>query len=232
MAKVVGLYSKRADMSPDAFFKRYEHGHVPLVMEIFPTAFAAYTRSYPRGEPELRALAIRPEALGFDALTQIWFAGEDGAPGGEMANQVNAARLAEDEAALFDRDALLSFATDERGATPSAADGLLKLVALYDRAEGLGAEDFLSHAEAALARETPLLAGSRRNYLIPGGVFEHPSYATARQSAPDLVLEVWLRSAADIRAWLAGLGDSVSPSPVARLRAAAVVMEVRYGDVV
>lgn len=228
MAKVVGLYSKRADMSPEAFFKRYEHGHVPLVMEVFPTAFAAYTRSYPRAEPELRALAIRPEALGFDALTQIWFAGEDGATGGGMADPVNAARLAEDEAALFDRGALLSFATDERGAAPAGADALLKLVALYDRAEGVVAEDFVRHAEDSLAGTTPLVAASRRNYLISGGVFEHPSYETARQSPPDLVLELWTRSAADVRAWLLTTGAD-APSGVARLRAAAVVREVGLG---
>ena len=55
------------------------------------------------------------------------------------------------------------------------------------------------------------------------GVFEHPSYEAPRQSAPDLVLELWARSADDVRAWLAG------PAPAgATLRAAAVVRE--FGD--
>jgi hypothetical protein len=233
MAKLVGLYSKKGDMSSDAFFSRYEYGHVPLVMEIFSNAFAGYTRSYPRAEPELRALAIRPDALGFDALTQIWFRDEGEAAGAVMAEPGNAERLAEDEAAFLDRRSLLSFSVVERGAAPADADALFKVVALYDRADPISAENFFSYAETILTQGTtdlrgpddrPLLAGCRRSYLL--GLLEHPMYETARQPAPDLILELWMRSPADIRAWLAAIGSDVPASGAIRLRAAAMVSEV------
>src|SRR6516165_1304905 len=104
MSKAVGLYSKKAGMSAEAFFQRYEHGHVPLVQEIFATCFAAYTRSYPQHEagPAGEAMAGFP-ALGFGALTQIW-SRDDARPAVEvMAEGDNARRIAEDEVQLFDR---------------------------------------------------------------------------------------------------------------------------------
>ncbi len=108
MPKAIGLYSRKAGMPREAFFRRYEYGHVPLVKEIFPH-FATYTRSYP--QPDVPFYLAPGQALGFDALTEIW--SRDKADTERtmacMAQADNAQRLAADEAELFDRSALLSF---------------------------------------------------------------------------------------------------------------------------
>jgi hypothetical protein len=135
MIKAMGLYSKKAGMSSEAFFQRYEYGHAPLVREIFSGCFAAYTRSYAHLEAAaLAGVFAGAPALGFDSLTQLWYRqqADIDRTGERMSQPQNGERLSDDEQHLFDRGALLSFRVHERGGPPAdPAAASLKVAALY-----------------------------------------------------------------------------------------------------
>jgi hypothetical protein len=242
MNKAVGLYSKKAGMSAEAFFQRYEHGHVPLVQEIFASCFAAYTRSYPQSEtgPAGEALAGFP-ALGFGALTQIW--SREGARTAEaaMAEADNAQRLADDEVQLFDRRSLLSFSVEERGAPPADSATCLKVAALYARRPDVDPVIFRDYVEDELmpalrdlraAMGERVQVACRRNHLIAGSVFHHPLYDAPPQAPPDVVLELWFPALPDLQAWAAaaraGSEGAAIPPDLGAAQAIGVVKE--YGD--
>jgi hypothetical protein len=216
MIKAVGLYSKKAGMSPDAFFRRYEYGHVPLVREIFSGCFAAYTRSYAHLEAaELTGVFAHAPALGFDSLTQLWYRQQADIDriAERMTQPQNGQRLSDDEQHLFDRGALLSFRVHERGDPPGEPAAALKVAALYTKPAGVAPAAFLEQVETEIAPALlglrsadggPLVAGCRRNHLIAGSLFRHPLYDAPAQSPPDLVMELWFRSPGDMRQWSAG----------------------------
>jgi hypothetical protein len=244
MSKAIGLYSRKAGMSAEAFFQRYEYGHVPLVRELFASCFAAYTRNYPQREAGVagEAMAGFPK-LGFGALTQIWNSeGDDARTAVEvMAEADNARRLAEDEVQLFDRRSLLSFSVEERGAPPPDSAARLKVAALFARRPGVDPGVFRDYVEDALApalRDLRSDAGERlqvacrRNHLIAGSVFHHPLYDAPTQAPPDVVLELWFRALPDLQAWAAaarvGSEGAAIPPDLGAAQAIGIVKE--YGE--
>jgi hypothetical protein len=221
-------------MSPERFQKRYEEGHAPLVKEILPH-FAAYTRSYPRRVLMLRA---GETDIGFGALTQMW---QDSAEQSErtmaiMLDPVNAGHIAEDEAALFDRSALLSFPVTEIGAAPDVSSPHQpKIVVLYDKSADLSAAEFQDRAEGELvprvlalrgAAGRPLVVESRRNYLVPHTPYHLPSHPKAVQAMPEAVLELWLGGEGDLEAFVAAMEAGALETGFASVRAVVVVEEL------
>lgn len=108
MIKIIGLFSRRPDLSHEAFSVYYEERHVPLIRRVLPP-FDRYARNY------VTAAGDR-ERLGYDVLTEACFNSSEAFDRVQvaMAEAEILAQIAEDEAQFMDRDRSFSFVVTER----------------------------------------------------------------------------------------------------------------------
>jgi uncharacterized protein (TIGR02118 family) len=115
MLKVVILIRRKVGTTPEEFRRHYEERHVPLILRHVGSCFADYRRSYPG--KILAAVAVQPDALDFDVVTEIWV--KDQATLDEMFRRASipeiAAEIAGDEETFIDRKAVRMFLADEFG---------------------------------------------------------------------------------------------------------------------
>jgi hypothetical protein len=112
MIKAIALLHARKDMSRHDFIDYYENRHAPLARSIAPQ-MTDYRRNYLNLE---QAFLFPGAALpNFDVITEISWPDRQAydAAMAAMQRPDNAARLAEDEAKLFDRDRICMFLVDE-----------------------------------------------------------------------------------------------------------------------
>jgi hypothetical protein len=103
---IVALFARRNDLTHDAFVERYEQGHVPLIRALLPP-FGRYRRAYV-SDPAAR------ERLGYDVMTEAWFADTEAheAVLRAMADPAIADAIAHDEDRFIDRARSTVFLAD------------------------------------------------------------------------------------------------------------------------
>lgn len=117
--KAVVFLKKKASLSRDEFIAYYEHKHVPLVREIFPT-ISEYRRNFidhdynMMGGPADGAPAAEPPPY-FDVITEIWFENKQDLQIFIDAHQdaEKMARLQQDELQFLDRSMMQIHAVTE-----------------------------------------------------------------------------------------------------------------------
>lgn len=213
MIKQTALLKSRPGMDRDAFIRRYEQGHAPLVDRLLPY-HGRYRRNYviPGSLVKLDHIAQPPPAPEFDVITQIWYQDQAklDALSRALAETGAGKELAEDEQALFDRTWMVMFATEEHETPPdllqprpAGHEGppAVKQIALLRRKPGMSREDFIAYYEgnhAPLAMRLlqkdgkPLFARYVRNYPVPAGKFDmsHLEHAPAEIDF-DVISEFW-----------------------------------------
>ncbi len=120
----------------------------------------------------------------------------------------------------------------EFGEPPDPGGAFLKAVAFFDSPADVAAAAFAAHVEKTLLHEwrdmrsddSALIAACRRNYLIPGTVFQHPLYEKPAQTAPALILQLWFAAATGLQQWLETAQSTKGPT----LRAVSLVKT--FGD--
>lgn len=213
MIKQVALLKKKAGMAYDAFVKRYEEGHAPLVDEIMPF-YTRYQRNFiiPGSLVALDHITEPPPPPDFDVITALWY--EDQSKLDALGHALSAtdagAQLAADEEYLFDRTKMAMFAADERETPagmlqprPEGHEGppQIKQVALLRAKPGMSREDFIAYYEnnhAPLAMRILQKGGKCifaryiRNFPMPGGGFKLSHVAHEAPKADfDVLSEFW-----------------------------------------
>jgi hypothetical protein len=199
----LGLLYRKAGMSRSAFTERYERGHVPLIEETLGSSFAAYSRCYP--------VTSDGEDVGFDALTQVWYASASHAERSIslLSDAAIGQRIAEDEKALFDRSRLFFFKADEFvAALPVPGERCIKAVCLSQPLQG-DRDAFIQTIERTTlpvivdlgVNGQPALKACRRCYAIPGSAFQHDLYATRARHPPALITETWFADRTSFDVW-------------------------------
>src|ERR1051325_3292420 len=106
MLKMVTVFSRRPDLTPEEFYDHWHHRHAPLIQEVASTL---RVRRYVQS-PRVPSRVIDDFVSGrgwiddYDALTEVWWDSEQdmleafGTPEGQAASE----RLAEDEARFID----------------------------------------------------------------------------------------------------------------------------------
>jgi len=197
--KLISVKTRRPDLSRAEFRRHYEGRHVPLGLgfrERF--GWARYARSY--------VVAVRAGAVGFDCLTEFWYASDAAlARTRAFAGSPEFRVLDEDDRRFLDVGRRLAFEVEERaiaGAPGRAAPAVLRRVALVlGRRAGVAAPAF-SRAALEFARE---LAAE------PAGAWERVAldlraFAAASADAADGALELaaiawlWPRAGAEVPA--------------------------------
>ena len=117
MIKLVCLLKKKPGMSREAFVKRYEEGHVPLIEKLLPF-YTKYRRSFiiddEKYEPGHVANAAPPER-DFDVITELWFDSRENYEKllAALADPEIGGLITEDEKDLFDRDKMTMYLLEE-----------------------------------------------------------------------------------------------------------------------
>ena len=208
MIKQTALLKKKHGMDHDAFVKRYEEGHVPLVNRVLPF-HADYRRNFivPNSLVELEHIADPPPPPDFDVITQIWYENQAKLDGllEALANTDAGDQISRDEEDLFDRSKMVMFETEAFETPqellqprPEGFEGPppVKQVALLRAKPGMSREDFIAyyennHAPLALRllkkNGKPLFARYIRNFPVPAGKF-HMAHVEA--PPPDIDFDV------------------------------------------
>jgi hypothetical protein len=114
--KMMVLFRRRADLTPEQFRDYYETKHTPLALQLFPY-LKIYRRNYIRHD--LHHQRAGGEALGmrldFDAITEIGFAGRNDYERmvSDMSDPVVREKVVNDEQQFLDRSATVVFIVDE-----------------------------------------------------------------------------------------------------------------------
>jgi hypothetical protein len=190
--KQIALLKAKAGMSREAFIRRYEDGHAPLISEILPF-FEEYRRSFliPDGMPRPSHLDNADTDVEFDVVTELWF--EDAASlkalGDRVARTDAGTRIADDESHLFDRSRMIMFGVEEHhtdsdrlAPRPPLQSGRppIKMLAFLSMRPGMDRMSFITqyetvHAELAVKllqrNGVPLFATYVRNYPQPENRF-------------------------------------------------------------
>lgn len=116
MINQTALLKKKQGMDHNAFIKRYEEGHVPLVNPVLPY-HSDYRRNFiiPGSLVELDPIADPPPRPDFDVIAQIWYEDQSKLDGllNALARTDAGDQLARDEDDLFGRSQVTT--VDERG---------------------------------------------------------------------------------------------------------------------
>jgi hypothetical protein len=202
MIKHLGLLMRKTGMTRDAFVKRYETGHVPLVNELLAADFAAYNRCYPVDVADDRD-------VGFDAMTQIWYvdqAAEDASIALLSIPDVGR-RISEDEVHAFERAKLFFFKVEDR--TTGSPPGPVKAVGISKPLD-VARDEMIKRMENTFVPQLTGLGGlarCTRNYPIPDSAFQHQNYDRHSRRPPSLITELWFANTKDLAAWQTGLRE-------------------------
>ena len=223
MIKQVDLFSKKPEMSADAFKSYYETRHVPLLMGLIPR-FTDYRRNF------VLPGAVQPAHIkdaapppSFDVITEVWF--KDQATFDKLIQDLKDPKIgdpiAKDEENFFDRGRMVIFAMEEH-TTPANELGngvgapddgsMVKIVIMMKRRPGMSRKDFIDYYEtnhAPLAtKHLRMVAGYRRSYMIPGSTFDAGHIANVPPPPEiDVMTEMWFRTKADFEAMGAAMAD-------------------------
>jgi len=188
--KQLALLTKKQGMDHEAFVKRYEEGHAPLIERI-ARFHDAYQRNFikPGSLIELAHIPDPPPPPQFHCITQLMYEGQHKLDDlmDKLANSDIGQQIAADEEDLFDRTKMAMFAADEY-ATPLSqlqprpeghvGPPLIKQVALLRKKAGMSREDFIAyyknnHAPLAMRllriNGAPCWAGYKRTFPVPAG---------------------------------------------------------------
>lgn len=219
MIKLTALLKKKQGLSHEAFVRRYEEGHVPLVNEILPF-HCDYKRNYiiPGSLVTLEHLTEPPPPPDFDVFTQLWFENQSKLDAflNALANTDAGARIARDEEDLFKRDKMTIFATEVHETPqnllqprPEGLEGppRIKQVDLLRAKPGMSRKDFIAYYEnvhAPMAMRVlnkngkPLFARYVRNFTVPGGKFDMAHIDSQHAEVDfDVISEFWYWSQED-----------------------------------
>lgn len=213
MIKLFALLAAKQGLDHEAFVRRYEGGHVPLIERLIPV-HSHYRRNFivPDGLVSLGHIEGGSGRPFFDVVTEMKY--EDQGKlvelGGLIKQDGIGEQIAADEAAFLDRSKMLMFSVEEHETPadrlqprPGGQDGppAVKQVVLLKKKPGMSREAFIKyyesmHAELALRilirNGKPLFAAYKRNYPIPGGRFDMPHVGGAVPSFDyDCVSEFW-----------------------------------------
>lgn len=109
MIKIIALVSARPGMKRDDFIRRYEEGHVPLVLRHFPM-LSLYKRNYVL-PAQPAGVAVLPD---FDAQTELGFQTPADLEAFRQKMQAVAVEIAQDEEQFLDRSRTRLTFVDER----------------------------------------------------------------------------------------------------------------------
>ena len=117
MIKVVALLKKKPGMSREAFIKRFEEGHVPLIKEIIPF-YNKYRRSYIIDDERFKSSHVTnaaPIDRDIDVFTEMWFDTRENYEKmlTALADPVIGGRITEDEGDFLDRDTMIVYMLEE-----------------------------------------------------------------------------------------------------------------------
>ena len=115
--KILCMLKKKPGMSREAFIKRYEEGHVPLIKETIPF-YDQYRRSYIIDDEALNtahAINMAPIERDFDVFTEMWFDTRENYEKmlAALADPVIGGRITEDERDFLDRDKMMMYMLEE-----------------------------------------------------------------------------------------------------------------------
>jgi len=112
MIKTIAFLKCKAGLSREEFIRYYETRHAPLILSIAPQV-CDYRRNFLVREGAIIAGGATP--LDFDCVTELWFPDRAAFEGAMAAftDPVNAKRIADDEAHVFDRSRTQFFVVDE-----------------------------------------------------------------------------------------------------------------------
>lgn len=116
MIKKMCLMRRRPGMSREDFVRYYEDIHSALVAATFRPLLVEYRRNYPvPSTPATTGAAVH--SFGYDVVVELWFADSEAmrAAARIASEPAVAARIAEDEAGLFDRPSMVTFVVDGCG---------------------------------------------------------------------------------------------------------------------
>ena len=218
MIKLVALVKAKEGMSRDAFIKRYEEGHVPLIQELLP-----YHRDYRRSYI-IPGTIVAPAHIdgnvtkpAFDAVAELWYDSQEQLDKFTSGLKGSVGRLvAEDEADLFDRTRIVKFEVEEFTTQPAVlrprprnhiGSPAVKRIIFLKKKPMMTREAFIDYYErnhVALALKLLVdnghcvYADYRRNFPIPDGLSK-----TNHENSPasdidfDVMTEMWFWTAAD-----------------------------------
>jgi hypothetical protein len=229
MIKQIALLKTKPGMTYDAFVKRYEQGHVPLINKLLPY-FHEYRRSYiiPGSMVALAHVGDAAPEPAFNVVTELWF--DDQSKVDMMSRcivETDAGKLiAQDETALFDRTQMVMFAGEEH-VTPAGklqprppghqGRPAVKQIALLRAKPGMSRDAFIAYYEnnhAVLAMRLLakngkcIFAEYSRTYPLPGGGFDlsHVEHAPAAIDF-DVLREFWFWTKEDYELFLKQCAD-------------------------
>jgi hypothetical protein len=225
MLKLFALLKTRDGMTRDAFVRRYEQGHVPLIERLIPL-HSHYRRNFIMPDGVIAPGHVDPGGARpfFDVLTEMKYENQGtlAALVARLGQDGTGEAIAADEADFLDRTQMLMFSVDEH-ATPAArlqprpagqtGAPPVKLIALLKRREDLSRDAFIDyyetrHADLAnrilLKDGCSIFAGYTRNYPIPGGRFAMPHVAgDGPRFDHDCISEFWFWTRDDLDRFLA-----------------------------
>lgn len=113
MIKVVGMLRRRPGMSPEAFREHYERVHRVIGEKYLKGHAVRYVRRYL--VPLAGATPQEPDALGFDAMWEIWYPDQAAfdAAMARIAEPDAVKEINEDVARLFDAPARRYYTVEE-----------------------------------------------------------------------------------------------------------------------
>lgn len=221
MIKQTALLKKKTGMNHDAFIRRYEEGHVPLINRVVPF-HCDYRRNFiiPGSLVKLEHIATPPPPPDFDVITQVWYEDQAKLDGlmDALAKTDAGSKVATDEEALFDRSKMVMFATEEHETPiellqprPAGHEGPppIKQIALLRAKPGMSRADFIryyeeNHAPLAMRllrkNNKPLFARYIRNYPVPAGGFDMAHVESPPPAVNfDVISEFWYWSEDDFQ---------------------------------
>ena len=111
MIKLIFMFKRKPGLTHEQFRQHYENSHVPLVHKYLSHLFVDYRRSYVTGalghDSQLDRTRPTDRDIGFDAITELWFADETAI---QEMNRITSDEAVgrlfyEDELKFFDRAA-------------------------------------------------------------------------------------------------------------------------------
>lgn len=175
MIKLLSVKTRRPDSTRQAFRRHYEERHVPLGLSfIHHFRWRKYARNH--------VVAVHAGRIGFDCLTEFWFANRaDHASTGAFAATPEFRVLDEDDARFLDPTRRLAFELEERlvaGDRPALeAPGTRRLAAIFERPESTPLDAFAREIDVLVERvaASPALAGVRLSLDLRAAVGPRPS---------------------------------------------------------
>lgn len=229
MIKQIALLKAKAGMDHEAFVKRYEEGHVPLIEELVPH-HDEYRRNFiiPGSLVQLDHIEDAPPPPDFDVITALWYKDQSKLAdlSRDLAETDKGEQIAEDETHLFDRTKMVMFAAEEHVTPkerlqprPAGHQGppQIKQVALLRRKSGMSREDFIAYyennhaplAERILTKNGKcIFAEYSRSFPEPTGGFDmsHVEHA-APEVDFDVLSEFWFWNQQDYDDFIALCAD-------------------------